>query len=110
MTSVLDRIKKRRCYPVKEVEGAFVRSLTRGEANRVEALDGEEKTDFILGVALVDELGNPAFSQSPEETDSAFCQRIKEQTKDVDGATITAIIRAVGKVTQAAPLETTAKN
>lgn len=99
MSDVLNRIKKRRCYPVEVGGGTVhVRSLTRGELDRMTALEKDAKTDFVLGCVLVSSAGEPEFVPEEGESDVDFAKRIKAAVLDVDTETIAAITEAVGKI------------
>lgn len=99
MSDVLNRIKKRRCYPVEVGGGTVhVRSLTRGELDRMAVLEHEAKTDFVLGCVLVSAAGDPAFVLQAGESDVDFAKRVKGEVLDVDTETIAAITEAVGKI------------
>ena len=111
MSDVLAKIKKRRCYPVEVGGGTVhVRSLTRGELDRVGKLEGSAQTAFVVGCVLVDADGSPALPKLPNETDEAYASRLLLETEDVDSETVAAITAAVGKIGKAPTLETLAKN
>lgn len=111
MITVLDRLRKRRCYPVPEAgEGIFVRSLTRGELIRLGALEGDDKTDFVIGCVLVTQAGEPVFPKHSDETDAEFCARVKAAFLDVDTETVAQISAAVGRIGKVPPPETLVKN
>jgi len=106
--SVLDKIKKRRFYPVDLGDGNIVncRALTIGELRRLEALDKELKTPFVMGVALVDDKGATEFTKTGEESDVQFAERVREAIADVSTETISAISQAIGKIGKVPEVET----
>lgn len=111
MITVLDRLRKRRCYPVPEAgEGIFVRSLTRGELIRLARIEGDAKTDFVLGCVLVTEAGAPVLPPLEGESDADFCERVKTAFLDVDTETVSQITQAVGRIGKVPPPETLRKN
>lgn len=111
MITVLDRLRKRRCYPVPEAgEGIFVRSLTRGELIRLARIEGDAKTDFVLGCVLVTETGAPVLPLLDGEGDAEFCERVKAAFLDVDTETVSQITQAVGRLGKVPPPETLRKN
>lgn len=102
MTTVLDRVRKRRHYPVPEIgEGVFVRSLTRGELRRLSALETDLKDEFMFGCALTDGTGKPEFVQVQEETDVAFAQRVRAAIEEhVDLETRSQLGSAIARIVQ----------
>jgi len=109
--TILDKLRNRRCYPVPEAgEGVYVRSLTRGELIRLGKLEGDDKTDFVLGCVLVTQGGAPVFPPIAGETDAQFCARVKAAVLDVDTETVAQISQAVGKIGKVPPPEELRKN
>ncbi len=110
MSTVLDAIRIRRCYPVKGVEGAYVRSLTRGELKRISELPPDLKDEFLFGCVLTDAKGNAAFTQEKSETDEAFAKRVGDALLDMDTQTRNDIGDAVARIGKVPDVETIAKN
>ena len=110
MSSVLDAIRIRRCYPVKEVPGAFVRSLTRAEWKRVKEIDTDISDELLFGFALTDEKGNPEFTQGKDESDETFANRLLAYFEDVDTKTRRELGNAIIRVGQVPTHEDIAKN
>ena len=110
MSTVLDALRKRSHYAVKEVPGVFVRAMTRGEIVRMKALEQEAKTDFFMGCCLVDANGGAVFTKDEAETDVDFCARIGKSLADVDAPTVSKISEAIGRIGKVPDQETIAKN
>lgn len=111
MSTILDRIKKRRCYPVEIAGGTvYVRALTRGELERVNKLPDELKTDFMIGCVLVEESGESVIPRNDGESDEEFCRRVAGHTADTDSETVSTILGAVSKIGKTPPAETLAGN
>ncbi len=109
MSSILDRIKKRRCYPVPGLD-VWVRAMTRGELERAAKLPDDLKTDFMLACVLVDEQGQPAISATAGESDEDLCRRVAAHTAETDSQTINEILSAVGRIGKPPSVETLAGN
>lgn len=76
--SVLSRIQKRRAYEM-EFDGGKIRlrALTFDEIGASQKFASDPLgTMFVVGKALLEDDGSPAFTQG-EETDQAFAERIK---------------------------------
>ena len=103
--SVLDKMKKRRCYPISlGDEKIHVRAMTLSELTRIDAIDADNRTGFMLGCCLVSDDGNPEFTKrpadgdQPAEDDNAFGKRVMDAMVDVDPPTIRAAIDGIAKV------------
>lgn len=113
MSSVLARLKKKRGYPV-EIDGEtfFVRSLTIGELQRLDKLDSEHKTGFVVGCALCGEAsGQQELPRNDNESDTEWSVRVLTELADVPTETIRALsdgVAAIGKTP--ATLEKITKN
>lgn len=135
---MLEKLKKRRAFPVASLDGVYVRLLTQGEkprANKVfktsSALltkhDGETdgefavrsgsfgenaKTWFVMGLVTCDETGAPAFTQAEGETDDAFAARVEAESVDVDDFVLQEIGSAFAKLSsgERVPIENLVKN
>jgi hypothetical protein len=113
VSSVLSRLKKKRGYPV-DIDGEtfHVRSLTIGELQRLDLLDADHKTGFVVGCALCSEAnGEQELPRNADETDAAWADRVLAELADVPTDTIRALsdgVAAIGKTP--ATLEKIAKN
>lgn len=110
MSTVLDALRLRRCYPVKGVDGVYVRSLTRGELKRIGDLPQELKDEFLFGCVVTDSAGKAAFTKGADETDEAFAKRVGEALLDMDTQTRNDIGDAVARIGKVPDAETIAKN
>lgn len=96
--SMLDKIKKRRVFPVQiGDETVYVSAMTKADIARLQKSENAV-AEFILGLCLVDEKGNPEFTLNEGESDTDFAKRIADLTEDVPEVTKTDLYRAVRKV------------
>lgn len=112
MSGVLDRLKKKRGYPV-DIDGEtyYVRSLTVGELKRLEAVPPAQKTGFVVGCALCTEASGIAeFPQSDSESDVDWSNRVMEAISEVPTETIRALSDGVANISKTPKVETVAKN
>lgn len=124
MSPVLERLRKKRAYPVKIDGDVFhVRSLTIGELRRLDAVSvmadstdsAEEKAQLRTGLfyalaICADETGEAAFPKLVDESDASLARRIKDEFSDVPLETLRAIGEAVQKIGQTPKVETIVKN
>ena len=112
MSGVLDRLKKKRGYPV-EIDGDtyYVRSLTIGELKRLADAPAEQKTGFVLGCALCsDSSGVAEFLKLDGESDTAWADRVMSEIADVPTETIRALSSGVANISKTPRVEVVAKN
>ena len=111
MSNSLSRLRKKRAYPVTiDGEGYHVRSLTIGELRRLDALDADSKTGFVVGCALCDENGAAELPRIEGETDSVYSARVLVELDDVPTENIRALSEAVGNIGKTPTIEAIAKN
>lgn len=123
MASIIERLCKRRCYPVSLPNGEkiFVRALTLGELQAVDSLPPELATPFSLGCALVDDAGNPELPrgvvQSQEkgggpmpESNLEYAQRMIQALAGMPTDSLMAAAEAIGKLQHTPSVEELAKN
>lgn len=112
MASVIDKLKKRRSYPITiDGETFHIRAMTLGEMKRMESIDQEKAVGFMLGSALVEPDTTRSFPQAEGETDEAFADRVAETLADTPSDTIRAIGDRVQKLNHSMPSqESLAKN
>lgn len=112
MSGVLNRLRKKRGYPV-EIEGEtyHVRSLTLGELRRLEPLAAELKTGFVLGCALCsDAEGGQELPANDGEADAAWADRIGNELSDIPTQTIRELTESIAKVGTSPRVESIIKN
>lgn len=80
---MFEALKKRRAWPVADLQGVYIRLLTQGEKPRLNTFAGD-KTFLAMGMILCDAEGNPSVPQEPGESDEAFAKRVQEAMVDVD--------------------------
>jgi hypothetical protein len=96
--STLDKIKKRRAFPVTiGDETVSIRAMSKADIKRLSDLT-DAPDEFILGLVLLDDVGNPAFAPNEGESDRAFAERVAAETVDVPHITKKEIYAAVRKV------------
>ncbi len=112
MSKVLERLKKKYGHPVQIGEETFhVRSLTIGELRRLDKLQPEERTGFIVGCALCDgPEGNQALPNGDGEEDAQWAARVLEELADVPSETIKLLADGVSAIGKPVALETIVKN
>lgn len=109
--SVMDRIKARRCYPVKlGDETVHVRALTIGELKALDKLPPEQQTGFAIGCALVEQDGKQQFprlerpvdadtpSHLRQETNEEFAARMLEAVDEFPADNLKDISEVIGKL------------
>lgn len=123
--SALDKLKKRRKFPVTiGDETVFISAMSKSDIKRLadvnsvptltkgpdesdeafaERVAAEEKNhaspdEFILGLVLLDDAGNPAFTPNEGESDRDFAERVAAETVDVPHITKKEIYAAVRRV------------
>lgn len=116
MPTILERLARRRCYPVQIADETFyVRSLTLGECDDVDKLPEDLKTPYAIGCALVDDAGTQALPRSkPEDgttpSNEDYAKKILDALQIVEPAALMALLENIWKVTKAAPVEDLVKN
>jgi hypothetical protein len=113
MSGVLDRLKKKRGYPVVVDGQTFhVRSLTIGEFKRYANVKDDAKTGFVIGCALCcDENGDQEFPKlTPAESDVEWAARVLDELEDVPSENIRAISDGVAALSKTPSASAVAKN
>ena len=105
MSSILDKMRKRRFYPVKiGDETIHVRSMTIGEMGRMEAVEAGFKTPFVVACCLLRDDGSQEFTKAGAdvdgilETDTDFAKRVNDALADVQPETLKELCQAVGRI------------
>jgi hypothetical protein len=115
LSSVVDRIRRRRKYPVKLGDDTvFVRSMTIAENKAVEPFSAEiESLGYAIGVCLLNDDGSQVFAIGKDETANAFGARVLAELDIPDDAR-NIITEAIMKLRQDVPdmkaMETLVKN
>lgn len=110
---VLEKIRKRRLYPVELPNGEtiHIRSLRFPELRRMAALAGEAKIGFVFGLALIEDDGSQVYEIGDGETDEAFGKRVAEAAEqDMDTQTLVAVKDAFEKLHKVPSVKVIAKN
>lgn len=112
MGILLDKYKKRAAYPIDLGDGdlGYVRALTFGEIERLNALAKEFKTPFVMGCAMVDNKGQGLFNQPPDQADVDFAAAVRKELADVSTETIAKLSEGIGRIGKAPDQETVLKN
>lgn len=111
--SVIDKIRKRRFYPVTLSDGStrHVMSLTGWHKVAMQNLESpDSQLAFALGCCLVRENGERRFEREPDETPAAFALRVQDETAELSFADISELVTAINKVTKTPDAETLEKN
>lgn len=112
MSKVLERLRKKHGYPV-EINGEtfYVRSLNIGELRRLDKVDSDSKTGFVIGCALCfDGTGEQELPKLIDETDAAWSERVLGELSDVATETIRALSEGISKIGMTPKAETVLKN
>ena len=112
MSKVLERLRKKHGNAV-EINGETfnVRSLTIGELRRLDKIEADQKTGFVIGCALCsDENGTQELPQAEGETDALWSERVLTELADVETETIRALSDGVAKIGRTPKAETIVKN
>lgn len=99
---VLQKCAKRRCYPV-EIDGEtiHVRAMTLDEIGRLQVVDKDEKTVFLLACGIVEPSGEQAVSgKQADETDSAWLKRIGPELDVIPADTALELLKNIDKVSK----------
>jgi len=110
--SVLDKIRKRMCYPVTLPNGETIkiRTPSMGEQNRSGAIaDGDDRIGFLVGCVLVEDDGSTAYSKKPGESDADFGNRVAFEC-DLDTPSFQAIQEALAKLNKVPSKDVVVKN
>ena len=114
MSSVIERLQKRRRYPI-EIDGetVFIRSLKQAERDACEQFKNEESSlGYAIGIALMADNGEPMFTQSADEPAIDFGDRVLT-TLDMADDTRSQLVNAILKLSNgptAEQLEALKKN
>jgi hypothetical protein len=81
LSSVADRIRKRRFYPFTIAgETVHLRGLTNSEHAEIEPFAmQDESTGFAIGCCLLNDDGSPVFTRSPDEPATQFGGRVLKE-------------------------------
>ena len=113
-STILGRLAKRRCYPVK-IEGeedVHVRALTFGEIRALDKIPEELTGAFMFGCGLVSDTGDQAIPRLDGEDHKTFAARVADVLEDREIPTdnIRDVSAAIGKLMRVPPVEEIAKN
>jgi hypothetical protein len=112
MKSVLEKIQRRRFFPV-EVDGETVhlKSLGFQDALAIDSLaDNGDKVLYALGCSLLEEDGVPAIKRGDGESVQQYVARVRELTVDMPPSIGKQLSEAITKITKTPSLDTIAKN
>jgi hypothetical protein len=113
LSGVIEKIQKRRFYPVPMSDGTtrHVMSLTGWHKVAMQDLKSPDaQLAFALGCCLVCENGERRFDREPDESPAAFALRLQDETTDLSFADISELVAAINKVTKTPNSEIIAKN
>jgi len=112
--SVLDRLRKRRCYTFAiGGQSVCLRALTHKEIELVSKFDdGSIGTSYIVGCCLLNEDESPAFVREPNESPEAFAKRVNQVLIESDLSTDTTsdLAAMAAKLSRGGNVEALAKN
>ncbi len=107
----LDRIRKRRHYPMPFDGGeVHVRALTHSEIRIVRKFsDEDESAGFVIGCALLNEDGSEKFIRGQDEDPKAFGERVMNEI-DLPSDTSADLVKMITRLSQGSPVDVIAKN
>jgi len=114
MSSVLERLRKRRCY-THTIGGQTVhlRALTHQEIEIVSKFeDNSHGTSFVIGCCLLNEDESPAFTRDQNESPADFAKRVNQVLIESDLSTDTTsdLAAMAAKLSRGGSVEALAKN
>lgn len=100
MSKVLERLRKKHGSKVEiDGEAYYVRSLTIGELRRLDKIEADQKTGFVIGCALCsDESGEAELPKLADESDAVWSERVLGELSDVATETIRALSEGISKI------------
>jgi hypothetical protein len=100
MTSVTEKIQKRRFYPVTIGDETFhVAALSVADRRRMDGIDGViEKSFYGIGRAMRDADGMECFPKEGDETDTAYAQRIESLFPEIPTDTFNEQSESINKL------------
>ena len=111
MSSVIQKLLKRRCYPVSIAgEEMHLRMLTIGEGDVLDKLKDSEKTLFAVGCSLVDADGKQQLPRQPDESYAAYAARLSMELADMGQDMLGELMSAILKLAKIPSPENLQKN
>lgn len=109
--SVIEKLLKRRCRPVKlGAETVHIRALTMRESLALGELPDEKKSLYAVGRALCDPAGADEFPFISGETTDEYATRMSVELADMGQDTMAEIMDAVLKVVKVPSAGAISKN
>lgn len=111
MSSVLQRLRKRRAYPVAIGEDTvYVRALTTSEVEALLKFEGATQVAFTLGCALVNDAGEPEFPRQSGESFADFANRVLPEFSDLPQDVLSVLSQGIDRVSKPANSEALKKS
>lgn len=103
MSKTLEKLLRRRCYPVKIGTGddaptVYIRALTLGEGAAVGNLDDEARVYWTIGTALTEPDGSAAFPVEANEAPADYAKRMTGVLADLPNDTLAELMGAIIKL------------
>jgi hypothetical protein len=98
---LIDKANNRERFPVVLSDRTIhVRAMTGREIRRLESVQKDLKTPFVMGLCVVTEAGRPEMPQGVDESDADFAKRVEGllSDADVDTLIISKISHQIGKI------------
>lgn len=111
MSSVLQRLRKRRAYPVAIGDDTvYVRALTTAEVDALLTFEGPTQIAFTLGCALVNDAGEPEFPRQSGESFADFAKRVLPEFADLPQDVLSVLSQGIDRVSKPANSEALKKS
>lgn len=111
MASVVERLRKRRFYPVPiDGQEVHVRALLESECTELKPFGNEDSSfGFVIGCGLLNEDKAPVFTRLPDEDPEAFGERVLAEM-DLPNDTRAELTMAILRLAQPPSRESLIKN
>lgn len=115
MSKTLEKLLRRRCYPVKigtddDAATVYIRALTLGEGIAVGGLDDEARVYWTIGMALTEADGSAAFPVEANESPTDYAKRLTSLLAGLPNDTLAELMAAIIKLAKTPSRESLEKN
>lgn len=110
--SVIARIQKRKAKTVDiDGEQIQVRSLAYLDGVEMDGIaDAPQKAFYAIGMSLLDDEGQPAFTRAADESAVAFATRVQSELSEISTPVMKSLTAAITEATKTPSVDAIAKN